>query len=312
MQSSQQSNLKPFNLYAGLTFALMAAIGFSAKSIFVKLAYPEGITALPLLALRMIFSAPFFVFAAIYEARKNSVRLIAKDYFAIFILGILGYYASSLFDFMGLQYISAGLERLILFLYPTFVVMISAVVFKKAIELKQIIALVLCYIGIAIVLLHETMTQNPNLLVGSSLVLLSALSYSCYLIGAGGMIQRIGSFRFTAYAMLVACVAMLVQFAASHEFSELFTYSQKIYQLSMLMAILSTVLPIFMLSIAIKKIGSGNTSIIGSIGPVVTILMGTYYLNEPITIVQIIGSLLVLVGVFIVGAKSKKTIPKTL
>jgi drug/metabolite transporter (DMT)-like permease len=306
MHTSQQSNLKPFNLYAGLTFALMAAIGFSAKSIFVKLAYPEGITALPLLALRMIFSAPFFVFAAIYEARKNSVRLIAKDYSAIFILGILGYYASSLLDFMGLQYISAGLERLILFLYPTFVVLISAVVFKKAIELKQIIALVLCYIGISIVFLHETMTQNPNLLVGSSLVLLSALSYSCYLIGAGGMIQRIGSFRFTAYAMLVACVAMLLQFAASHEFSELFTYSQKVYQLSMLMAILSTVLPIFMLSIAIKKIGSGNTSIIGSIGPVVTILMGTYYLNEPITIFQIIGSFLVLVGVFIVGAKSKK------
>ena len=222
--------------------------------------------------------------------------MLGRDYLAVFILGILGYYLSSLFDFIGLQYISAGLERLILFLYPTMVVLLSVLLLGKVFGRKEVIALLLSYGGIALVFFDQLHVQSENLLLGASFVFASTLTYSLYLIGAGETIARIGATRFTAYAMLVASAATVLQFVLTHPPQALLV-SLRVYQLSGVMAVFSTVLPVFMLSWAIRLIGSAHTSMIGSIGPVATLFMATQVLGEELTLVQISGAALVMTGV---------------
>lgn len=285
------------NALIGFALAVLAAIGFSAKAILVKLAYYDAVDAVTLLALRMLFSAPFFLIVAIRHAiDKSESPLTAKDYLAVLILGVLGYYLSSLFDFIGLQYISAGLERLILFLYPTFVVMISAMMFGKAFGRKEVVALLLSYAGIGVVFKDELNVQAEHLMLGAGFVLASTLTYAAYLIGTGETVARIGASRFTAYAMLVACVATALQFLITHS-PEALKLPMRVYQLSLVMAIISTVLPVFMLSASIRMIGSSHASMIGSIGPVSTLFMAAVFLGEQMTGQQIGGGALVMVGV---------------
>ena len=289
----------------GVIFALIAAVGFSAKSILIKLAYLDHVDAITLLALRMVFSVPFFVAVAIWVNRRHSVPLKQQDWFAVIALGLLGYYLSSYLDFLGLQYISAGLERLILFLYPTMTVILSALIYKRAIGRKVIAAMALSYAGILLVFLHDVGMSQGSVLLGASLVFASTLSYSAYLVGAGHAIARIGATRFTDYAMVVASAASLLQFGVTHPLSAL-DLPLRVYELSIAMAIFSTVLPVFLLSYAIKRIGSGNSSLIGSAGPVVTIALAYVFLNEGVSLLQIAGSSLVLAGVIVVSLNSNK------
>ncbi|MFA6972113.1 MAG: DMT family transporter [Gallionella sp.] len=291
----------------GVVFALLAAVGFSAKAILVKLAYQGGVDAITLLALRMAFSVPFFIGVAIWIYRQHAEPLSAHDRLLVLALGLIGYYLSSFLDFLGLQYISAGLERLILFLYPTMTVILSAVIYKRAIGKKVIAAMALSYAGIALVFLHDVgVKQGGSIVLGATLVFLSTLSYSCYLVGAGHAIRRIGALRFTAYAMVVASSASLLQFVVMRPMSSL-DLPFRVYELSFAMAIFSTVLPVFLLSYAIRRIGSGSASLIGSIGPVSTIYMAYLFLNESISLLQISGSTLVLAGVLIISMNSNKT-----
>ena len=290
----------------GVIFALIAAVGFSAKAILIKLAYHYHVDAITLLALRMVFSVPFFVAVAIWVNRRHAVPLKQQDWLAVIALGLLGYYLSSFLDFLGLQYISAGLERLILFLYPTMTVILSALIYKRAIGRKVVAAMVLSYAGILLVFLHDVgVSQNNGVLLGAGLVFASTLSYSSYLVGAGHAIARIGATRFTAYAMVVASAASLLQFGVTHPLSAL-DLPLRVYELSIAMAIFSTVLPVFLLSYAIKRIGSGNSSLIGSAGPVATIALAYVFLNERVSLLQIAGSSLVLAGVIIVSLSSNK------
>lgn len=292
----------------GVIFALFAAVGFSAKAILIKLAYLDHVDAITLLALRMVFSAPFFVAVAIWVNRRHAEPLKPQDWIAVLILGLLGYYLSSFLDFLGLQYISAGLERLILFLYPTMTVILSALIYQRAIGRKVIAAMVLSYAGILLVFLHDVnMSQGQGVLLGGALVFASTLSYSAYLVGAGHAIARIGATRFTAYAMVVASVASLLQFGLTHPLAAL-DLPLRVYELSVAMAIFSTVLPVFLLSYAIRRIGSGNSSLIGSFGPVVTIVLAYGFLNEAVSMLQIAGSSLVLAGVIIVSLNSGKAV----
>ncbi len=280
----------------GFGLAVLAAVGFSAKAILVKLAYYEPIDALTLLALRMLFSAPFFLVVAIYHAGRKNPPLSRRDYLALLVLGLLGYYLSSLFDFIGLQYVSAGLERLILFLYPTFVVALSALLLGKAFGKKEVVAMLLSYAGIAVVFKDELSFESEHVLLGVGFVFASTLTYAAYLIGAGETIARIGASRFTAYAMLVACAATLAQFLLTHPLQAL-SASVRIYGLSLTMAAFSTVLPVFMLSAAIRRIGSGRTSLIGMLGPVSTLFMADHILGEQLTALQMTGAALVMAGV---------------
>ncbi len=292
------------DIFWGVLFALLAAVGFSAKAILVKLAYLEHVDAITLLALRMVFSAPVFVGVALWARYRHAEPLNRHEWMLVLVLGLLGYYLSSFLDFLGLLYISAGLERLILFLYPTMTVILSALIYRRAVGAKVIAAMVLSYAGIALVFVHDAGVSQSGILLGSGLVFASTLSYSIYLVGAGHAIARIGATRFTAYAMIVASAASLLQFAVTHPLAAL-NLPLRVYELSIAMAIFSTVLPVFLLSYAIRRIGSGSASLIGSIGPVSTIYMAYVFLHESISWLQIAGSALVLAGVIIISLNSR-------
>ncbi|MGY6277137.1 DMT family transporter [Methylomonas sp. MgM2] len=291
----------------GYGMATLAAIGFSAKAILVKLAYYDNVDAVTLLALRMLFSTPFFLFVALrHWSRHDLLPLTSRDYRILLILGLLGYYLSSLFDFIGLQYVSAGLERLILFLYPTFVVLLSALLLGKSFGRKEVVALTLSYAGIGVVFKNELSMQSEQLLLGAGFVFASTLTYSLYLIGTGEAVARIGASRFTATAMLVACIATVLQFLLTHPIDAL-CLPVRVYKLGLAMAIVSTVLPVFMLSASIRLIGSMHVSLVGMIGPVSTIFMAAYFLGEEPTVSQMIGAGLVMLGVFSLSVKRKPT-----
>lgn len=227
-----------------------------------------------------------------------------QDWFAVLALGLIGYYLSSLLDFSGLQYISAGLERLILFLYPTMVVLLSAALFKRRIGRREIFALALSYAGIVLVFTHDLRTPQDGFLLGAALVFASTLTYSIYLVSAGHIIARIGVMRFTAYAMVVASIATFLQFALTHPASAL-VLPLRVYALGFIMAIVSTVLPVFMLSSGIRLIGAGRTALIGSIGPVATIFLAHWILGESLAMQQMGGAALVLSGVMAISLARK-------
>lgn len=282
----------------------IGAVAFSGKAVIIKLAYRYGVDALTLLALRMALSAPLFLALALWASRSESAAPIgARDWGSIVILGIVGYYLASYFDFLGLQYITAALERLLLFIHPTFVVLLSALLFGRRIVRLDVIAIVLSYLGIFGVFANDLATQPGNVLLGSAWVLLSALFYAAYLIGGGRLVARVGSLRFSCYAGLVSCVGVLAHFAVAQDIGRIFAQPPPVYWLSLLMAIVSTVLPIVLVSEAIRRIGASHASIIGSIGPIATIFLGAIFLGETITIVQIAGAALVLAGVLTISLR---------
>jgi drug/metabolite transporter (DMT)-like permease len=296
--------------FVGASLVFWGAVLFSGKAVLVKIAYFYPVDAVTLLTLRMLFSLPFFIIIALSNKRKKAqVSLNKKDWLSIILLGFVGYYLASLFDFLGLQYITAGLERLILFVYPTLVLLLSAIFLKKKIKQREYLALALTYFGVFFVFYHDlSLTQN-NVILGSVLVFLSALTYAIYIMGSGELIPKLGSVRFTALAMIVSSIAVLLHYVATHSISE-WQIPQQVYMLGLGMAIFSTVLPAFMVSAGIKLIGSGRSSIIGSIGPISTIILAFIFLDEAITLPQTIGTFLVLAGVIIVGRKEKKQEPQ--
>ena len=292
----------------GFLITLLGAIFFSTKAIFVKLAFRSThVDAITLLSLRMLFSLPFYLVAVWMVSKKeNQQKLTSREWLLIFAMGILGYYLSSLFDFIGLQYISAGLERLILFLYPTFSVLINTFYFKTKLNRTQIIALVLTYLGIGIAYFGELKldTSNPNFVYGSFMIFLCAITYSFYLVGTGRMVQKVGVTRYTAYSMLMATGGIFINFLVTHDIQSI-PFSTNLVGYGIALAVIATVLPSFLMSNGMKRIGSNNVSIITSIGPVSTIIQAHIFLGEHIIGAQIIGTALVIAGVILIGWQSK-------
>ncbi len=293
---------------AGFLITLSGAILFSTKAIIVKLAFGSTHTdALTLLTLRMIFSLPFYVVAAfIVSGHKDNKKMNVKEWLLVITLGIFGYYLSSLFDFIGLQYVSAGLERLILFLYPTFAVLINAYFFRQKISGIQGLALVFTYAGIAIAYFGELTTdsRNPNFYFGSFMIFLCSITYSIYIAGSGKVIPITGANKFTAYAMLAATAGIFIHFTIKGNIKTLETGST-LWLYGIMLAVFSTVLPSFMLSQGLKKMGSNNVAIISGIGPVSTIVQAHFILGEKIFAAQIAGTLLVIIGVLLIGWRRK-------
>ncbi len=288
----------------GPLMVLVAATGFAFKAILIKILYAEfSIDAETLLALRLLFALPFFILMALL-AGGSARAFSARDWRALVALGFVGYYLSSYLDFLGLQYISAGLERLILFLQPTIVVLLSAFLFKTAVRRHHLISIALSYGGIALVFASNlSLAQDPHaVLLGSGLVFLSALAYACYLIGSGTVIPRMGAARFTGYASIIACGFATGQFFISHGIAGL-AQPAKVYWLSLTMAVVSTVLPIWLMAEGVKRIGASQVSMISAIGPVITIYLGWLILGEAVTAIQLTGALLVLAGVLLVGLR---------
>ena len=285
----------------GALFALLAAVGFSGKAILIKLAYVDHVDAITLLALRMAFSVPVFLAVAVWaKFHKSSTALTRHDWFAVLSLGLVGYYLASYLDFLGLQHISAGLERLILYLYPTMVVVLSAWLYRQSIKPRERFALLLSYAGIALVFVHDAGMRGSSMSMGALLVFGSALAYAIYLIGANHTIARIGATRFTAYAMTVASLASMLQFAVTHPWHDL-VLNRRVYYLTLAMAVFSTILPAFLISAAMRRIGAGKTALIGAVGPVSTIYLAWVFLGESVSFTQAIGSVLVLTGVLVIS-----------
>lgn len=292
----------------GLLFAVLGAVGFSFKAILIKLAYPYGVDAVTLLALRMGLSLPFFLALGwADERRQRHAPLSMRDLGLMFGLGLTGYYLASYLDFLGLQYISAALERLILFAYPTLVVVFSAIFLGKPITRRALACIGLCYAGIALAVTHDldiagAVGSARNVWIGGALVFGSAVSYALYLMGNGQAVGRLGAARVTAWASAIACLLCLAQFALTRPLG-LLVQPAPVMGLAVAMALFSTVLPVWMVSEAIRRLGAGPVSLIGTLGPVVTLFLGWLILAEPIGLFQLLGGALVVAGVVLVGKR---------
>ncbi|MDB5261528.1 MAG: EamA/RhaT family transporter [Adhaeribacter sp.] len=287
----------------GAALVFLSAVCFSSKAIMVKLAYRYHVDSVSLLTLRMAFAVPVFLLVAYFSQTnkaQHSEKISNRDYCWLVLMGFVGYYLSSLFDFIGLQYITAGLERLILFIYPTLVVVLSAVFLGKPISRNQFIALGLTYAGVLLVLLGDVHTESrANMIKGGLFVFASAVTYATYLMGSGQLIPKFGAVRFTSYAMTLAALGVFGHYLVAGQ-QHLLQLPLPVYGYSFLMAMIATVAPAYLLSEGIRMVGAGNASIIASIGPISTIILAYIFLGEQVSFIQMVGTLIVLAGIMLI------------
>ena len=281
---------------AGLALAVLGAVGFSGKAIIVKLAYRHGVDAVTLLMLRMAFALPLFV-ALAWWAGRGRPALTARDWRVVALLGFLGYYLASFLDFAGLQHVTASLERLILYLNPTLVLLLGWLLHRQRVSAGQLRALALSYAGIVVTFGHELRVEGGHVALGAALVFGSALSYALYLVLSGQEVRRLGALRLTGLASTVACVLCLLQFLLLRPVDTLWTLAPPVWGLSVLNATLCTVVPVVMVMMAVERIGASAAAQAGMIGPVTTVLLGIVLLGEPLTPWVVAGTVLVLAGV---------------
>lgn len=295
---------------AGIAMVLLASVAVSSKAIIVKLAYVYPVDAATLIALRMAFAIPFFAALAWWSSRQNHLATLSlRQWLAVFGLGAIGGYGPMWLDFAGLAYVSAGLERIILFLYPTMVLMFSALLFRQALGRRELFALITGYMGVGLVVGHDIEFVKGTVdatLIGAALVFASAVLYAAYLVLSGKLIPQVGATRFTAYTMLVATFTSGMHYAASQHTVSWSHLPSEVYLLSLLMAVVATVLPAVLLNIGIQRLGSNRASLISSIGPVSTIFLAWVFLGEQITYLQLGGTALVMAGVLVVSLARKK------
>lgn len=288
----------------GIIFVAIGAICFSAKAIFIKLAYAQyDVDDITLLSLRFGYALPFFILIAIWRYRQGSLQTINKrDFGYIAILSMLGYYLASWFDFKGLQYISAGLERIILFIYPTLVVLFSRLFLKTCISKNALIALGITYLGVMIIAAEPRIFESENFVKGGVFILVSAVTYSLYLVFGGELIKKYGSINFNSISMILSSLYVLLHFNLFSDV-ELGNIETGVHVYGIILAIVSTVIPTFMVMEGIKLLGANKGSIVASIGPVSTIILAYLFLGEVLSVQEIIGSALVLAGVLMIGRK---------
>ena len=302
--------MKRTNLYnQGFLWAVLGTILFSTKAILIKLCFKStNIDASSLLMLRMLFSLPFYAIAMWYFFANQQIKKVkASTYFAACLIGILGYYMSSLFDFIGLQYVSASIERIILFIYPTLAVLLNLFIFKVAITKRQWLAILITYLGIGLAYWGE-LNQIPDtkmFFFGTWMILLCAVTYAFYLVGSGKIIPKIGAPQFTSLSMLAASLGIFIHYYVKHGQDITSIIDMPILNTSSLyyvigLALISTVIPSFLMSGGMKRIGSNDLAIITSIGPVSTLFQARWVLNEAFSWEQILGTVFVLVGVMLV------------
>lgn len=278
---------------------MAGSVLFSAKAVVIKLAYRHGVDALTLLALRMLFAAPFFAVALAWSSRGRA-PLTLREHARIVFLGVVGYYGASYFDFLGLQYVSAGLERLILYLYPTIVMLISVLFLRRRFTRNDALAMAVAYAGIMAAFWHDVRTGGANVPLGAMLVFASAITYALYLVFAGELVHRVGAIRLTAYAILVSTAAVLLQFALQNPLGS-FDQPAAVYGLSAVNGFFCTVLPAFATMLAIERIGAGRTAMVAMIGPMSTIVMAWALLGEAFSGWGLVGTGMVLAGVLILS-----------
>lgn len=291
----------------GLVLAILGTTLFSFKSVVIKLAYQHGVNAEQVIALRMLISAPIYGLVFVFLQRKKPITLlkIKKQKWLLLFSGLFGYYLASLLDLMGLELISAQLERLILFTYPGFVMLFSWVLWKSLPGNKTIVSMFLTYAGIAVVLGFELQHNSENVLLGGFLVLLSAAFFAAYLILSKKGIAELGSQQFTCIAMLIATTAVGIHMTLFENVA-LLGLEWAIYFYIFILSIVCTVIPSLLIAAAIGRLGPQKVSILGGLGPVITALFAVTLLNEPFGVSHLLGTGLVIAGVWLI-AKDKTT-----
>ena len=287
------------NSAIGLVLALLGAVAFSGKAIIVKLAYRYGVDAVTLIMLRMLFALPIFA-AMAWWASRGKAPLTRRDWIGVLGLGISGYYLASFLDFAWLAYISASLERLILYLNPTLVVLLGWAVYGRGIRRGQALGMAVSYCGVVLVFGIEAQhSQSSDAAWGSALVFMSAISYAIYLVYSGEMVQRLGSVRLVGLATTVACGCCLLQFVLLRPLSAGWLVAPEVLWLSVLNATLCTAVPVLMVMMAVERIGASAASQVGMVGPLSTLLMGAWLLDEPFTLWVVAGTGLVILGIYV-------------
>jgi drug/metabolite transporter (DMT)-like permease len=286
------------SLWLGFGLAAGGTLLFSLKSIFIKLLYQQGLQADAVLVLRMLIALPLYLVILIFSLKKPEGRAaLSKSVLGLtLIAGFLGYYLASLLDLMGLELITAQLERLTLFSYPLLVALIGVIFLKEKIQMKLVFALILSYFGLALVMSQEALLVGSQVGLGVGLVLTSALAFAIYLSMSKPLIGRLGSVLFTSLAMSISSLLVFSHGFVTLELVDL-TVTATAWFWLVLLAIFSTVIPSFMISAAIGRIGAIQASAVGMLGPVFTIALAIYFLDEPFTLMIAIGALLVLMGV---------------
>ena len=295
----------PESIAVGLALAGLGAIAFSGKAIIVKLAYRHGVDAVTLIMYRMLFALPIFALMA-WWASRGKPPLTRQDGWGILGLGLTGYYLASFLDFAGLSYISASLERLILYLNPTLVLLLGLVLHQRPIQRQQMLGMLVSYAGVLLVFGHEITLQGRDAGLGAVLVFLSAVSYAIYLSFSGELVQRLGSLRLVGWATSVACLLCIAQFVLLRPWSAALVAPEVIW-LSVLNATLCTAVPVLMVMMAIERIGAGLAAQTGMVGPMSTILMGVVILGEPFTPWVAAGTVLVIAGIFVFTRSGRGT-----
>lgn len=294
----------------GFAFAIGAALLFSCKPIIIKWAYTYGIDALSLMLLRMVLALPVYLAIGILliqkQKRAQQNKLTFRHGLAAAFVGLFGYYLASFLDLKGLELANAQLERIILYAYPTLVVILGAVIFKHKVTKQQLVALALCYAGIICIFLQDLSLQGKQVIQGSLLILLSALSYAVYMLFSKKHIDRLGSLLFTCISMTSATVATIIHTglvltitgSSSSGFnSNNWEFSPELMAIVLLLTFAATVVPSFMISEAVKRIGAANAALTGTVGPIMTSIMAVVLLGEIFTLYHGLGMVLVILGV---------------
>src|SRR5450830_742944 len=295
--------IAPKKIAFGLSLAVLGAIAFSGKAIIVKLAYRYGVDAVTLIMYRMLFALPIFALMAWWASRGKAAPT-RQDWRGILGLGVTGYYLASFLDFAGLAHISASLERLILYLNPTLVLLMGLVLFQRRVSARQMIGMAISYCGVVLVFGHEITLQGADAAWGALLVFLSAVSYAVYLVYSGELVGRLGALRLVGLATSVACLLCLLQFVLLRPLRAAVVAPEVIW-LSILNATLCTAAPVLMVMMAIERVGASLTAQTGMVGPMSTILMGIVILGEPFTAWVAAGTVLVIAGIFVVTRKAR-------
>ncbi|MEY3951740.1 MAG: hypothetical protein RL320_542 [Pseudomonadota bacterium] len=281
----------------GVLLGALGAVLFSHKAIVIKLSYLYSASPEVLLALRMLLAFPFFMLTLRWFERTPAPRMSAQDWLQVAFLGAVGYYAASYLDFLGLQTISVGLGRVILYLNPAIVLILSALFLGKRISRSQFAAMLVAYLGVVLVFWHDVSLSGDGLLIGAVFTLGSAFSYALYLVMAGEMVQRMGSIRLVTYASTASAICCLIQ-ALLVEPSALFSQPWQVYGLSLVNATLCTVAPMVAVMMSIDRVGSTAAAQAGAVGPVATLFLGWLILSEPISSLQLLGTAVVIAGIW--------------
>jgi drug/metabolite transporter (DMT)-like permease len=294
----------------GILMALSGIVLFSGKAVLIKLAYAYDISTVELMTLRMGFALPFYLVIGYFSWIKSTSRIDIehRQYLGIVIVGISGYYIASYLDLQSLRYISVNLERMVLFTYPAFTLILTALLYRKPLIRKEILALTVAYLGISVIMLHDSLTivDTQSLLTGGLYVLAASFFFALFLMGSQHYARQVGSAAFTTVAMIAASIMMLGHFLLTHQFVDLI-FPPRLYMIAITMAVLTTVIPSYLMSSAIKRIGASKASILGAAGPITTAMLAISVLNETFTLYHALGMALVITGVTMISRTSKPT-----